>query len=86
MGAPARWWASRLLGVLAPGTRSAGDAYAAWQFPLHTGQFLGRYGQALWLLLGLVPLLLAASGVAMWLKKRGMPARAKAAQGRPQRL
>ncbi len=80
MGAP------RLLGVLAPGTRSAGDAYAAWQFPLHTGQFLGRYGQALWLLLGLVPLVLAASGMAMWLKKRGMPARAKAAQGPPQRL
>lgn len=80
MGAP------RLLGVLAPETRSAGDAYAAWQFPLHTGQFLGRTGQALWLLLGLVPLLLAASGLAMWLKKRGMAARAKAAQGPPQRL
>ena len=60
----------RIVGALAPETRSAGDTFAAWQFPLHTGQFLGIGGQLLWGVLGLLPLLMAITGITIWLKKR----------------
>lgn len=62
--------APRLLGAMAPELRSAGDSFLAWQFPLHTGQFLGLGGQLLWCLAGLVPLLLMVTGITVWLKKR----------------
>lgn len=62
--------APRLLGALAPETRSAGDTFLAWQFPLHTGQFLGLGGQLLWFLAGLVPLLMTVTGITVWLQKR----------------
>ncbi len=59
-----------VLRISEPANQAAGDTYALWQFPLHTGQFLGLPGRIVWALCGLVPLLLVVSGVAVWLKKR----------------
>jgi len=53
-----------------PATHRPGDTYATWQLPLHTGQFLGLPGRVLWCVAGLAPLLLAATGTALWLRRR----------------
>lgn len=59
-------------------TARAGDVYAGLQYPLHTGSYLGLVGRCLWLLAGLVPVMLAASGVYIWAKRRQARAHTKA--------
>ncbi|MEO5898766.1 MAG: PepSY-associated TM helix domain-containing protein, partial [Ilumatobacteraceae bacterium] len=36
-----------------------------WSYPMHTGEFLGRPGRMIWVLLSLSPLVLAITGVTM---------------------
>jgi uncharacterized iron-regulated membrane protein len=48
----------------------AGDVLIAWLFPLHSGEAFGLAGRVLWTLLGLVPLLLFATGAWLWWQRR----------------
>jgi uncharacterized iron-regulated membrane protein len=41
-----------------------------WNFPTHAGWIVGPWLRVIWLVLGLVPLLLAFTGVSTWLYKR----------------
>jgi uncharacterized iron-regulated membrane protein len=45
---------------------TAGDRIAAWIGPLHTGNFGGPVVKALYVVLGLAPALLFATGFLMW--------------------
>jgi uncharacterized iron-regulated membrane protein len=58
-----------VLHVDEPQNNLSGDSYAAWQLPLHTGQFLGISGRIVWMVAGLIPLLLSITGVMLWLRK-----------------
>jgi uncharacterized iron-regulated membrane protein len=60
--------APRILEVAAPENRAV-DAFNAWRFPLHTGQFLGWGGRIPWSACGLLPFVLMATGVSLWLRK-----------------
>jgi uncharacterized iron-regulated membrane protein len=51
-------------------TRTAGDIFEEWLFPLHTGEAFGVTGQLIILITGLIPLLLYVTGVIRWLQKR----------------
>jgi uncharacterized iron-regulated membrane protein len=48
----------------------AADAYDHWFFGLHTGTFLPWGARLLWALFGLVPTILAFTGISMWWLKR----------------
>jgi uncharacterized iron-regulated membrane protein len=45
---------------------SVGDRLLSWMIPLHFGTFGGLPVRILWVLAGLGPVILAASGVLMW--------------------
>jgi uncharacterized iron-regulated membrane protein len=60
----------QVLRSLDPLKGSAGDAFIGVQYGLHTGQLLGLPGKILVAFLGLLPLLFAITGIAIWLKKR----------------
>lgn len=51
-------------------TRSGGESFMHWLFPLHTGSAFGRGGLLAMCLTGAMPLLLVASGLWVWLRKR----------------
>ncbi len=51
-------------------SRTAGDVFDEWLYPLHTGEAFGLTGQLIILTLGLIPLVLYATGVIRWLQKR----------------
>jgi uncharacterized iron-regulated membrane protein len=51
-------------------TRTAGDVFDEWLYPLHTGQAFGLTGQLIILVLGLTPLALYITGFIRWLQKR----------------
>jgi uncharacterized iron-regulated membrane protein len=51
-------------------SRTAGDVFDEWLYPLHTGEAFGLTGQLIILLLGLIPLVLYVTGVMRWLQKR----------------
>lgn len=59
---------------------TAGDAFLAWQLPLHSGQAFGWIGRALVFLGGLACPAIFATGVIRWLQKRR--ARIAVASGR----
>lgn len=48
----------------------AGDRLLSWLFPLHSGEALGIVGRVAWTLFGLVPALLFATGLWLWLRRR----------------
>lgn len=48
----------------------AGDAFFAWQYPLHSGQAFGEIGRALVFLGGMVTAALCWTGVDLWLRRR----------------
>lgn len=48
----------------------AGDTLLSWLFPLHSGEALGLAGRLAWSMFGLAPLLLFATGLWLWLKRR----------------
>lgn len=49
---------------------TAGDLVRIWQFPLHSGQGFGLPGRIVVSVAGLAPLVLALSGLALWLRRR----------------
>lgn len=59
----------------------AGDTLLSWLFPLHSGEALGFAGRLAWCVFGLAPALLFASGLWLWLKRRGA---ARGQRGRAQ--
>ena len=48
----------------------AGDTLLSWLFPLHSGEALGLAGRLAWTVFGLAPVLLFATGLWLWLKRR----------------
>ncbi len=56
---------------------TVGDAIRIWQFPLHSGQGFGLPGRILICLVGALPLLLAATGTWLWLRRRLVRRRAE---------
>jgi uncharacterized iron-regulated membrane protein len=46
------------------------QAYADWSYPLHVGTFGGAVTRWLWLVIGLIPVALAWTGVVIWLTRR----------------
>lgn len=63
-------WTGRILHVGDTASGTAGDAFLAWQLPLHSGQAFGSLGRALVFLGGLACPVLFATGVLRWLQKR----------------
>ena len=53
-----------------PGRPRAQQLWQDWQFYGHAGYFFGPWPRALWLVLGLAPLLLAVTGLTTWLLRR----------------
>ncbi|MGZ8171634.1 MULTISPECIES: PepSY-associated TM helix domain-containing protein [Methylobacter] len=49
---------------------SIGDIFLQWFYPLHSGEAFGLTGRIIIAIIGLVPLLLYATGVIRWLQKR----------------
>lgn len=72
----------RVLGRFEDLKGTAGDLIRIWQFPLHSGQGFGLPGRILVCILGLVPPLLAATGLWLWLRRRRLRAIALAATPR----
>lgn len=60
----------RILEARDPLNAPAGDTLIAWLFPLHSGEALGLAGRLLWSLLGMLPLLLFATGTWLWWQRR----------------
>ena len=60
----------KLLGRFHDREGTAGDVFRIWQFPLHSGQAFGLAGRALVFVLGFVPIVLASTGVWLWLRRR----------------
>ncbi|MDX2220482.1 MAG: PepSY-associated TM helix domain-containing protein [Burkholderiales bacterium] len=60
----------QLLGHFNHRSGTLGDKIRVWQFPLHSGQGFGMPGRVLVLLIGLLPPLLALSGLWLWLRRR----------------
>jgi uncharacterized iron-regulated membrane protein len=51
-------------------TGTAGDTFAAMQFPMHSGQILGMAGRIIVFVSGIAIAVLAGSGVYIWWRKR----------------
>lgn len=60
----------KILRISDPLRASSGDTFLSWQFPLHSGQAFGAAGKLVISIVGLLPLLLALSGMSVWLKKK----------------
>lgn len=60
----------RVLGKFDHRSGTVGDKIRIWQFPLHSGQGFGMPGRVLVCVIGLVPLLLAVTGIWLWLRRR----------------
>ena len=60
--------------VLYDGTPEDGNvfdqAWSDWSFPLHTGDFGGTATRLLWVVVGLAPIVLAVTGITMYLVRR----------------
>jgi uncharacterized iron-regulated membrane protein len=63
-------WAHRVVETFDPNGFSAGERLLAAQHAIHAGQGFGPVWKALVFLCGLLPALFAATGIAMWLKRR----------------
>jgi uncharacterized iron-regulated membrane protein len=48
------------------------ELWSDWNFPLHSGWALNAWVRIIWVVLGLVPLLLAVTGLSTWFFKRGL--------------
>lgn len=49
---------------------TVGDKIRTWQFPLHSGQGFGMPGRVMVCLIGLIPPLLAVTGIWLWLRRK----------------
>jgi uncharacterized iron-regulated membrane protein len=67
-------WINPLSGEMiierSPRTRTAGEGFMHWLFPLHSGTAFGTPGQIAMCLTGIVPMLLVFTGLWVWLRKR----------------
>jgi hypothetical protein len=57
-----------------PIRRSAGDNFIRWIYYLHFGNFAGNKTKALWVALGLLPVVLFVTGAIMWWNRVLSPA------------
>jgi len=64
-------WTRRAIEALDPRLFSLGERILAWQHSVHAGQGFGWVWKIPVFLCGLLPLLFALSGAAMWWLKRG---------------
>ena len=64
----------------ADGRRLLSALQEDWNFPLHTGSAVNVWWRTIWFGLGMVPLLLAVTGVSTWLYKRKVRKRRRAAR------
>jgi uncharacterized iron-regulated membrane protein len=65
-------WSGHILAVRDPSRFSAGQKLAAWVWPLHSGEALGKTGRLLWFLAGQALFFLYLSGLFRWLCHRGV--------------
>src|SRR6185369_17922211 len=63
-----------------PIRRSAGDNFIHWIYYLHFGNFAGWKTKALWVVLGLLPVVLFVTGAIMWWNRVLSPAARRARQ------
>jgi uncharacterized iron-regulated membrane protein len=63
-------WSGKILHVGDTVSGSAGDAFLAWQLPLHSGQAFGWPGRILVFMVGLACPAIFATGLLRWLHKR----------------
>ncbi len=67
-------WVNPLTGDImierSPRTRTAGEGFMHWLFPLHSGTAFGTAGMVAMAATGVVPLLLVGTGLWVWLRKR----------------
>lgn len=68
----------RLIGRFDHREGTVGDKIRTWQFPLHSGQGFGLAGRILVCVAGLVPPLLAFTGLWLWLRRTRLRRRARA--------
>ena len=66
---------AQTIGVRDPWAGDLGDAVMTWQRPLHTGRGTIEVYKALIFIVGLIPVLFAFTGIAMWWTKRRRRAR-----------
>jgi uncharacterized iron-regulated membrane protein len=72
-------YSGAVLRVRDPLAAAAGDSFFNWQFPLHTGEAFGMAGRVLVSASGLAPLLFMVTGLVLWLGRRAMHRKARAA-------
>ena len=65
-----------------PIRRSAGDNFIRWIYYLHFGNFAGMKTKALWVVLGLLPVLLFVTGAIMWWNRVLSPAARRTREAR----
>lgn len=65
-------WSGQIRDVRNPVKFTAGQIFASWMWPVHTGEAFGETGRRLWFITGLMPLLLYIGGVYHWLYRRGV--------------
>jgi uncharacterized iron-regulated membrane protein len=63
-------WRFRVVEILDPKDFTPGETLVVWQHALHSGEGFGRVWQGLVAISGLLPLLFAVTGTAMWWLKR----------------
>jgi uncharacterized iron-regulated membrane protein len=83
LGTPWLYWdgaSGRRFAASIPGRGSAGDIFLQVQYPLHSGRILGLPGRIAISACGLMVALLSATGIVIWLKKRGARRRAHLAR------
>lgn len=68
---------SAVLRQLDPATQTRGDAFLAYQRPLHEGDALGIAGRGVISIVGLLPALFVVTGTLMWLRSRRFKRRAR---------
>lgn len=64
-------WSGQIKEVRDPSRFSAGETFATWVWPLHTGEALGPVGRFAWFLAGQSLFFLYVSGLLRWLYRRG---------------
>jgi uncharacterized iron-regulated membrane protein len=63
-------FSGEVLQVRDPLKGASGDVFLSWMFPLHSGEAFGLWGRVFISMFGVMPLLLALTGLLMWRRKR----------------
>lgn len=59
-----------LIGTRGTGSDTAGEKFAQWQYPLHSGRIAGFWGRAFIALMGIMVSVLSVTGLVIWWRKR----------------